>query len=119
MQEKALVKNIKIVKNNTKPIGEIFFPNIDYTERSLDLSTNNQVRYTKISSRIPVIRGDVYMILLTQRYEDNIKTPNRKKEYIQRFLQDAFSIQQRYIVQDNLMVVDAFNQEQVIYKMEY
>jgi len=28
-------------------------------------------------------------------------------------------IQQRYVVQDNLMTVDAFNQEQLIYKMEY
>lgn len=119
MPGETLVKNIKVVKNNTKPIGEVFFPNIDYTERSLDLSTNNQTRYTRISSRIPVIRGDVYMILLTHKYEDSVQTPSRKKEYIQRFLQEANVIQQRYIVQDNLMIVDAFNQEQLIYKMEY
>ena len=121
MQEETLVKNIKIVKNNTKPVEDTFFPNIEYLEQ--DLYTigveGDKKRYTKISSRVPIIRGDVYLILLIHRYEDNINTPNRKKEYIQRFLQEANSIQQRYIIQENLMTVNAFNQEQLIYKMEY
>ena len=121
MQEETLVKNIKVIKNNTRPVEDTFFPNIEYLEQ--DLYTigveGNKKRYTKISSRIPIIRGDVYLILLVQRYEDDIKTPNRKKEYIQRFLHNINTIQQQYIVQDNLMTVPAFNQEQLIYKMEY
>lgn len=118
MQEETLVKNIKIVKNNTKPIQDTFFPNIEYMEQELPTITDVK-RYTRVSSRIPIIRGDVYLIQLTHKYEDNVQTANRKKEYIQRFLQEANSIQQRYIIQENLMTVNAFNREQLIYKMEY
>ena len=118
MQEETLVKNIKIIKNNTKPIEDTFFPNIDYREQVLE-NMSHKKRYTMIQSRIPVIRGDVYLVQLVHRYEDDEKTPIRKKEYIQRFLQEANSIQQRYIIQENLMTVNAFNREQLIYKMEY
>ena len=115
-----MIKNIKIVKNNTRPVNDTFFPNIEYIEQELEpVIVKGKRRYTKVSSYIPVIRGDVYLVLLTHRYEDTVDTPSRKKEYIQRFLQEANNIQQRYIVQEHLMTVPAFSHEQLIYKMEY
>lgn len=119
MPDTTVVKNVKVIQNNTRPVYDTFFPNIEYMEQEFP-NIRETRKFTKISSRIPIIRGeDVYLILLVHRYEDDVKTPSRKKEYIQRFLQEANNIQQRYIVQNNFMVVDAFNQEQLIYKMEY
>ena len=121
MPDQTMVKNIKVVKNNTRPVQDTFFPNIEYLEQDLFTigTEGDKKRYTKISSHIPIIRGDVYLILLVQKYEDSVQIPSRKKEYIQRFLQNANAIQQQYIVQDSLMTVQAFNREQLIYKMEY
>ena len=117
MPGETLVKNIKIVKNNTRPIDDTFFPNIDYKEQVVTHVDINR-RHTMIQSYIPIIRGDVYLILLVHRYEDVETIPNRKKEYIQRFLQEVNMIQQRYIVNETLISVENFEQP-LIYKIEY
>ena len=118
MPDTTVVKNIKIVKNNTRPIEDTFFPNIDYREQEIIPLTGGSIRHTLIQSYIPVIRGDVYLVFLIRRYEDKVEIPNRKKEYIQRFLQEVNNIQQRYIVQEQLISVENFGQP-LIYKMEY
>jgi len=117
MQEGTLVKNIKIIKNNTRPIGDTFFPNIDIKEQVLEYMGSKK-RHMMLQSYIPVIRGDTYLTLLVHRWEDDEKTPNRRKEYIQRFLQEANMIQQKYIVNETLVRVENFGQP-LIYKMEY
>ncbi len=119
MPDEALVKNIKVVKNNTRPVEDTFFPNIDYREQFITGKVvSEDKRHTMMQSYIPIIRGDVYLILLVHRYEDKADTPTRKKEYIQRFLQEANMLQQRYIVNETLVSVENFGQP-LIYKMEY
>ena len=117
MPDTTVVKNIKIVKNNTRPIEDTFFPNIDYREQVLEYMAHKK-RHTMIQSRIPIIRGDVYLVQLVHRYEDDETTPSRKKEYISRFLQEANIIQQKYIVQEKHLPIGQFG-EPLIYKMEY
>lgn len=122
MSDKTLVKNIKIIKNNTRYVDDTFFPNINYMEQELFTfgTKENKYRHTKLSSRIPIIRGgDVYLVLLVLRYQDSAELPNRKKDYINQFLQEANVLQQRYIVQDNLIGVDGFVPDLMLYKMEY
>lgn len=119
MLGETLVKNIKIVKNNTRPVNDTFFPNINVIEQVITGKViSEDKRYIMLTSYIPVIRGDVYLVLLTHRYEDAANIPSRKKEYIQRFLQDANAIQQRYVVQEQLIKIKNFGQP-LIYKMEY
>ena len=117
MPDEALVKNIKVIKNNIKRIQDTFFPNIDYREQVLQRK-DIKMRHTMLQSYIPIIREDVYLVLLVHRWEEDEVIPNRKKEYIQKFLQEANMIQQRYIVNETLVSVEDFGQP-LIYKMEY
>lgn len=110
---------IQIIKNFTRPVGMVIFPNIDYREQEISLipSTHTKI-HTRISSFIPIIRDGVYLIELIHRYERDLEGLDYKNDVINRFLNEVNVMQQKYIIQD-IKQADNSYPEIIIYKMEY
>lgn len=133
---------VEKIKNNTRPVNESIFPNIDIREAAIyddrfveitssTLSTQNitleiKADYTyhiQLRTLIPVIRGGVVYLIplfLRREYPNVIDVTDKKKQFIKELLIKVEEIQLKYEINEESLK-DVFNWywDTKYYKMDY